>query len=89
VIHRDLKLDNIMVFNGKIKIIDFGFSIKMKDAKRDFSYCGTPCYMAPEIISRKSTIVHSESDVWALGVILYKMTVGVYPFRGKFLAIKI
>lgn len=83
IVHRDLKLDNIMVYNNKIKIIDFGFSTKMKDAKKDFSYCGTPCYMAPEIISKRSNMVHSESDIWAMGVLLYRMVIGTYPFRGK------
>ena len=72
-----------MVYNNEIKVIDYGFSTKMKDAKIDFSFCGTPCYMAPEIISKRSNMVHSESDIWACGVLLYRMTIGSYPFRGK------
>ena len=55
IIHRDLKLDNILfdVKTKTIKIIDFGFSIKAHPEKRLQIFCGTPKYMAPEIILKK------------------------------------
>ncbi len=80
--HRDIKLTNILVGEdgNNIKLIDFGFA--------DFSniphssYCGTPAYMAPEIVEKRSHY-GPPCDVWALGVILFKLLVGEYPFGGK------
>lgn len=76
--HRDLKLTNIMI-NSKyqVKIIDFGFACDSKNSKT--LYCGTPSYMAPEIMIRQK--YHPQKvDVWAMGVVLYKMLTGEYPF---------
>ncbi|CAD8095218.1 unnamed protein product [Paramecium sonneborni] len=79
--HRDLKFENLLIdYNTrKVKIIDFGYSIKI-DGKQVCS-CGTPQYMAPELV-KKSTYDESV-DVWACGVILYKILTGVFPFRGN------
>lgn len=81
--HRDVKLTNILIGEGgeNVKLIDFGFA--------DFSnvvhtsYCGTPAYMAPEIVEKR-THYGPPCDVWALGVILFKLIVGEYPFGGRF-----
>ena len=80
IYHRDLKLDNVMIDrNGKITLIDFGFAITVNDNSKLTSFCGTPNYMAPEIYQM---IMHQGAplDIWALAVILYKLTVGEFPF---------
>ena len=76
ICHRDLKMDNILITDsGRVKIIDFGFSIQCeKDTKLVIS-CGTPAYMSPEIV-RKQTYSGFSADIWALGVILYIVLTG-------------
>jgi len=83
--HRDLKLDNILMdFATKnIKIIDFGFSQKVRDDEKLSIYCGTPHYMDPDIV-RKQPHNAKAADVWACGVILYIIYVGKLPFFGEF-----
>ena len=79
--HRDIKLTNVMIGkNGKPKIIDFGFASTI--SKKKTQYCGTPSYMAPEIVKRKG-YYGDKVDVWALGVVYYKMLTGNYPFGSK------
>ena len=81
IYHRDLKLDNIMIDrSGKVTIIDFGFAIQTDSSTKIASFCGTPFYMAPEIyqmISYNGPAV----DMWALSVVLFKLTVGEFPFK--------
>jgi len=83
IIHRDLKLENILLdMNGYLKIIDFGLA-KMLAENKDLTktYCGTPEYLAPEMINQSG---HNYSvDWWALGVLIYEMTIGVTPFFNK------
>lgn len=80
VVHRDLKLENVMLDErGHVKIIDFGLG-NFFDAKKPLStFCGTPDYCAPELFFGK-TYVGPEVDIWALGVILYIMVAGYVPF---------
>lgn len=59
-----------------MKIIDFGFSTFI-DPKLN-AYCGTPSYMAPEIINRQE--YGKPADIWALGILLYVMLNGKFPF---------
>jgi serine/threonine protein kinase len=81
VAHRDLKLDNILLTTRNvIKVIDFGFSIFTKQQRKCKVFCGTPTYMAPEIIN-KAEYSGPGADVWALGVILYALLCGCFPFR--------
>jgi 5'-AMP-activated protein kinase catalytic alpha subunit len=63
-----------------VKIIDFGFSSKTE--KQLGSFCGTPPYMAPEIVSRK-IYEGKGTDIWSIGVILYVMLYGFFPFRSS------
>lgn len=84
VIHRDIKLGNLFIDeNMKIKIGDFGLAQMItKTQPRRFSVCGTPNYLAPEIINGKTFGGHSyEVDIWAFGVIVYVMLVGKSPFE--------
>jgi serine/threonine protein kinase len=55
IAHRDIKLENILIgANQKIKIIDFGFSVHIHNKKQEIKLlCGTPCYMAPELVTNK------------------------------------
>lgn len=80
IAHRDLKLENILITpTNEIKLIDFGFSIWIKKEGKMKLFCGTPTYMAPEIIN-KPEYEAPPVDIWALGVILFTLLVGVFPF---------
>lgn len=81
ITHRDLKLENILLMqNDIIKIIDFGFSISARMKLKTF--CGTPTYMAPEIIN-KGEYEGPPTDMWALGIIFFALLCGVFPFQGS------
>ncbi len=82
VIHRDLKLGNLFL-NEKmeIKLGDFGLATKLEfDGERKRTICGTPNYIAPEVLEGKQG--HSyEVDLWSLGVIIYTLIIGKPPFE--------
>ncbi|EAR94679.2 Serine/Threonine kinase domain protein (macronuclear) [Tetrahymena thermophila SB210] len=82
VVHRDIKLENILLDqSNNIKIIDFGFSIINGEDKKLKIFCGTPSYMAPEIVS-KIEYIGQKADIWALGILLFVMLQGKFPFKG-------
>lgn len=82
VIHRDLKLGNLFL-NDKleVKLGDFGLATKLEfDGEKKRTICGTPNYIAPEILEGKNG--HSyEVDCWSLGVIIYTLLIGKPPFE--------
>jgi MAP/microtubule affinity-regulating kinase len=81
VTHRDLKLENLLLDDQhNIRIIDFGFATCFPNHRKVKMFCGTPRYMAPEIVSR-AECCGPPVDVWALGVLLYTMLAGAFPFR--------
>ncbi|MDR3546664.1 MAG: protein kinase [Candidatus Pacebacteria bacterium] len=83
VTHRDLKLENVLLTPQKaIKLIDFGFSTWANKDHKLKTFCGTPTYMAPEIIN-KSEYLGPPTDMWALGVIFYALVCGSFPFHGN------
>lgn len=84
IVHRDIKPDNIMITHTKqVKVMDFGLA-KLKDSifqTRNSVRVGTLAYFAPEQIQGKE--VHPQTDLFALGVVLYEMVTGRHPFRGE------
>ena len=82
VIHRDLKLGNLFISEKmEMKVGDFGLATKLEfDGERKRTVCGTPNYIAPEILEGK--MGHSyEVDIWSLGVIMYTLIIGKPPFE--------
>lgn len=83
VSHRDLKSDNVLINEaGEIMLIDFAFSFCSLSGKKTESYCGTPSYMSPEVLS-KQPHCPKKADVWAFGILAYKILTGDHPFNGK------
>eukprot|EP00826_Nyctotherus_ovalis_P041584 TRINITY_DN4214_c0_g1_i10.p1 TRINITY_DN4214_c0_g1~~TRINITY_DN4214_c0_g1_i10.p1 ORF type:complete len:267 (+),score=58.60 TRINITY_DN4214_c0_g1_i10:188-988(+) len=82
VTHRDVKMENILVDDRlNVKIIDFGFSICSPPAQHLRTFCGTPSYMAPEIVN-KEKYLGPPTDMWSLGILLFTLLAGYFPFRG-------
>ena len=83
IVHRDIKLDNILIdLDNKIKICDFGVSKKVINGDLMKEQCGTPAYIAPEILMNRGYEGYGV-DIWSAGVVLYSMLSGTVPFKGN------
>ena len=83
IVHRDIKLDNILIdLDNNIKICDFGVSKIVKKGEPMMEQCGTPAYIAPEILLNKGYEGFGV-DIWSAGVVLYAMLGGTVPFKGN------
>lgn len=83
IIHRDIKSQNVMVAdNGRIKIIDFGIAVDSdsEHLTRTDMLIGSPQYVSPELIRQEEPTF--QSDIYALGILLYEMLAGEVPFSG-------
>ncbi|XP_032497335.1 serine/threonine-protein kinase 33 isoform X2 [Phocoena sinus] len=93
IVHRDLKLENIMVkssfidandeMNLNIKVTDFGLAVKKQGRSEAMlqTTCGTPIYMAPEVINAHD--YSQQCDIWSIGVIMYILLCGEAPFMAR------
>ena len=86
IIHRDLKPNNILFLDEErthIVVIDFGISGFANGNQREKIKAGTTSFLAPEMASGEEYSSNRKLDIWALGIILYRMVEGEYPFQGK------
>nr|XP_009683000.1 PREDICTED: serine/threonine-protein kinase 33 isoform X3 [Struthio camelus australis] len=91
IVHRDLKLENILVKSSdideanemklNIKVTDFGLAVQKAGGSVFQSICGTPIYMAPEVISAHD--YSQQCDIWSIGVIMYMLLCGEPPFTAS------
>lgn len=82
IIHRDIKPENLLIGeDGSLKLTDFGWSNYMDYFQTRSTFCGTPLYLAPEIIKQTG---HDESvDIWCIGALIFELLTGKCPFKGS------
>ena len=82
IIHRDIKPENVLLSEGLVaKLTDFGWSNYIQEDEKRTTVCGTPIYLAPEILQEKG---HDEAvDIWCIGVLLFELVTAAVPFQGN------
>jgi len=83
IVHRDLKPHNILINKDtkEIKLCDFGFAREFKDTLLTDTICGSPLYMAPELLQNQKYNI--KSDIWSLGIIMYEIVMKNHPFKSN------
>lgn len=83
IVHRDLKPHNILIneVTKEIKLCDFGFAREFKDTLLTDTICGSPLYMAPELLQNQKYNI--KSDIWSLGIIMYEIVMKNHPFKSN------
>lgn len=92
LVHRDIKSENVVYSDSgkgeqdfsklEVKLVDFGFSrISINGTASMVEFVGTPYYIAPEIVNQEA--YGSKCDIWSLGVLVYEIIAGEYPFQGR------
>lgn len=79
VIHRDIKPENLLLgYHGELKIADFGWAVHAPNSRRE-TVCGTPDYLAPEIVNHQP--YNHAVDLWTVGVLVFELLTGTAPFH--------
>ena len=82
IVHRDIKPENVLLDQGMVaKLTDFGWSNYMQGDMKRTTVCGTPVYLAPEIINNQGHDEHV--DIWCIGVLLFELMAGYSPWQGN------